>query len=123
MSGRMQPFQRTDRVSDQVLRVLGEVIQRELKDPRVGFVTLTGVEVARDLASARVFFTAGEEADLEEVSEGLLAAAGYLRRRLGEELTMRLTPELRFIYDESVDRGFRMDALLRDLAEERDDAD
>ena len=117
----MKPFSRTDRLNDQIKRILGELLEREVKDPRVGFVTITGVEVASDLSVARVYVTAAEGQDTEVTLGGLKAAAGFFRRRIGEELSVRSTPELRFLYDESLDRGMRMDALLRQIAEERND--
>ena len=96
------------------------MIEREVKDPRVGFVTVTGVKVARDFSVATIYVTVGETEDLEETLAGLRAASGFIRKRLGETVKLRNTPELRFIYDSSVDRGFRMDALLKQLADERD---
>ena len=119
----MKPFQRTDRLNDQILKILAEVVEHEIQDPRVGFVTITGVEVSGDLSVARVFMTVGEDDDVEESLEGLRAGSGYLRKRLGEELSIRVIPELRFQYDESLDRGLRMEALFRQIAEERDESD
>lgn len=119
----MEPFRRTDRVNDELRRVLGDLIEHEVRDPRVGFVTVLEVEVSRDLSVATVYFTVAEGEDTGETREGLQAAAGFLRKRVGESLRLRLTPELRFVYDTSLDRGFRMDALLREIAEERNDDD
>ncbi len=117
----MKSFDRIDRVNDQIQKILGEIVERELRDPRIGFVTITDVEASKDYGVADVYFTGGEDQDPDESLEGLEAAAGYLRRRLGEEITIRQTPELRFEYDESVDRGFRMEKILKELAEERDE--
>jgi ribosome-binding factor A len=119
----MKPFSRTDRLNDQIKRILSELLERDVKDPRIGFVTITGVEVASDLSIARVYVTAAEGQDTGETLGGLQAAAGFLRGRIGEELSLRNTPELRFLYDESLDRGMRMDALLRRIAEERNDSE
>jgi len=116
----MESFDRTDRVGDEIKRIVGTLIEREVKDPRVGFVTVTGVKVARDFSVATIYVTVGETEDLEETLAGLRAASGFIRKRLGENVKLRNTPELRFIYDSSVDRGFRMDALLKQLADERD---
>jgi ribosome-binding factor A len=116
----MESFDRTDRVGDEIKRIVGTLIEREVKDPRVGFVTVTGVKVARDFSVATIYVTVGETEDLEETLAGLRAASGFIRKRLGEAVKLRNTPELRFIYDSSVDRGFRMDALLKQLADERD---
>jgi ribosome-binding factor A len=117
----MKPFSRTDRLNDQFKRILGELLEREVKDPRVGFVTVTGVEVTSDLSLARVYVTTAQGQDTDETLGGLQAASGFLRSRIGEELNLRSTPELRFLYDESLDRGMRMDALLRRIAEDRND--
>ncbi len=117
----MSGYDRTERIADEIKRLLGELLEREVRDPRVGFVTVMGVEVTSDLAYATVYVTAGEGEDVGEVLAGLAAAAGFLRRRLGESLSLRHIPELRFHEDASIERGFRMDALLKRLAEERGD--
>lgn len=106
-------YQRSDRVGDQMQRELAELIRVEVKDPRVGMVTLSGVEVTRDLAHAKVFFTqlGGEEKGLE-AEQGLNHAAGYLRRVLGTRLRLRSVPSLRFIYDDTPERGARISALI-----------
>lgn len=117
----MGQFNRATRVGDEIKRVVGMLIEREVKDPRIGFVTITGAKVSRDLSIATVYVTTGEMDDLEETMAGLSAAAGFLRKRIGELIKLRHTPELRFIYDKSLDRGFQMDALLKRLADERND--
>ena len=119
MRGRIRPYNRIDRLNDEVLRLLAGMIEREVRDPRIGFATRSGVEVARDLAVAKVWFTVGEDEDPARAMDGLSSAAGYLRKRIGEELSIRTTPELRFHHDDSIDRGFKMDALLNKIAEER----
>lgn len=117
----MRPFERTQRLNDEIQRIVADLIEREVQDPRVGFTTVTGVRVARDLSTARVFVTVGVDQSVEETLAGLKAAAGFLRRRLAEQLQLRNVPELHFRYDESVERGFRMDAIFRRLAEEREE--
>jgi ribosome-binding factor A len=117
----MGQFNRTMRIGDEIKKVIGMLIEREVKDPRIGFVTITGAKVSRDLSVATVYVTTGETDDLEETMAGLSAAAGFLRKRLGELIKLRHTPELRFIYDKSLDRGFQMDALLKRIADERND--
>jgi ribosome-binding factor A len=108
-----QDYHRSDRVADQMQRELAELIRLEVKDPRVGMVTLSGVEVSRDLAHAKVFFTQleGEEKG-QEAQTGLNHAAGYLRRALGHRLRLRSVPSLRFIYDDTPERGARISALI-----------
>ncbi len=116
----MKRFSRTDRVRDEIKRIVGILVEQEVNDPRVGFVTITAVEVSRDFAVATIYVTVGEAENVEETLAGLRAASGFLRKRLGETVRLRNTPELRFVYDQSIDRGFRMDALLKRLADERD---
>ena len=106
-------FSRTLRVSEQIQRELAELIRLEVKDPRVGMVTLTGVEVTPDYAHAKVFFTRfGDVADIELSAHGLKNAAGFLRRELGHRIKLRVVPELHFIYDESIERGVRLSRLI-----------
>ena len=112
---------RTARIGDEIKKVIGMLIERELKDPRIGFVTVTGVKVSRDISVANVYVTTSEMDDLEETMAGLSAAAGFLRKRLSESIKLRNTPELRFFYDRSLDRGFQMNALLKRLADERNE--
>jgi ribosome-binding factor A len=105
--------QRLRRVADQIQRELSELLRSELKDPRVGMVTLTGVEVSPDFAHAKIFFTLLGEADsLSQTQEGLKHAAGFLRSRLGARLRLRVVPELHFHHDPSVERGVRLSQLI-----------
>lgn len=106
-------YQRSDRVGDQMQRELADLVRLEVKDPRVGMVTLTEVEVSRDLAHAKVYFTQlGGEAKGLEAEAGLNHAAGYLRHMLGTRLRLRSVPALRFIYDDTPERGARISALI-----------
>lgn len=99
------------RIADQIQRELAELIRTEVRDPRVGLVTLTGVELSRDQSHAKVFFTV-LGADGEGALEGLGHAAGFLRSELARRLTTRKVPELHFAYDESVERGVRLSRLI-----------
>lgn len=112
-------FSRARRVEEQLKRLLAELVRREVKDPRVGLVTITAVEVSRDLTHARVFFTpfAGQ-GDAEAALEALRHAAGYLRHALRQELRLRVTPELDFRIDESVERGARLSSLINEAVAE-----
>lgn len=105
-------FTRSERVGGQLRRELAVLIQREVKDPRVGFVSVSDVEVTRDLSHAKVFVTVFEEDKAQESIKALKNAAGFLRRRLGQELRMRTVPELHFHHDASVETGTRMDELI-----------
>ena len=108
-------FSRSKRVEEQLKRLLAELVRREIKDPRVGLVTITAVEVSRDLTHARVFFTpfAGQ-GDADAALQALRHAAGYLRHSLRQELRLRVTPELDFRVDESVERGARLSSLINE---------
>lgn len=116
-------YSRTMRVGDQMQRELALLIQREIKDPRLGIVTITAVNVARDLGHAKVYITVmGKNAqdDIALSLEILSNASGYLRSLLGKAMKLRTIPQLNFVYDESVVRGSTMSALIdKALAEDR----
>ncbi len=106
-------FSRSSRVAEQVRRELAELIQLEVKDPRVGLVTLTDVEISPDYAHAKVFFTSLKgESGVGEVLAGLRAASGFLRRELGRRIRIHTLPELHFAYDRSVEQGDRLSRLI-----------
>ena len=108
--------ERLRRVDEAVKEVLSEGIG-ELKDPRIGFVTVTGVRTSPDLRHARVFVSVlGSERKRERSLEGLTAAHGVLQARLARELRLKRTPQLAFEYDPSVERGVRMTQLIDELA-------
>jgi ribosome-binding factor A len=116
-------YSRTQRIGDQMQRELAQLIQREIKDPRLGLVTLTGIDVSRDLAHAKVYFTVMGKDDAASIAlnqEILQEAAGYLRMLLGKAIKLRTIPQLHFHYDESVRRGAQLSALIeRAVAEDR----
>ena len=105
-------FKRYARVAGQIRRDLARLIQQEIKDPEVGFVSLSDVEVSRDLSHAKVFITVFDPATASTSLKALRRAAGFLRRRLGQELRMRQVPELHFLHDVSVEHGSHMDELI-----------
>ncbi|RUO78212.1 30S ribosome-binding factor RbfA [Pseudidiomarina taiwanensis] len=114
-------FSRTDRVGHQFQREIAMILQREIKDPRVSMVTVSAVEVSRDLAYAKVFVTFLQD-DPEAVKVGLKVlndAAGFIRSLLGKRVRARVTPELRFVHDPSLNEGIRMSRLV-DEAIQRD---
>jgi ribosome-binding factor A len=119
----MANSQRLRRVADQIQKELSGLLRTELKDPRVGMITLTGVEVSPDLAHAKVFFTTlGDPEALARTEAGLKRAAGFLRVELSHRLKLRVTPEVRFVYDASVERGARLSKLIDDaVAGSKDD--
>lgn len=106
-------FSRALRVGEQIHRELAVLIRTELKDPGVGMITLGDVEVSRDLAYARVYFTVlGDDAARTASESALRRASGFLRRELGRRMRLRIVPELRFVYDDSQAHGDRLDALI-----------
>lgn len=112
-------FSRSQRVVEQIRRELAELIRTEVKDPRVGFITLTDVEISPDYAHAKVFFTSmtGEDG-VPEILVGLRRASGFLRRELGRRVRIHTTPELHFVYDKSVEEGSRMSRLIDEVVRE-----
>jgi ribosome-binding factor A len=108
--------QRTDRLDSQLQQELMGLVQREMKDPRIGFATITRVETARDLGHARVWVSVyGTDAERERSLSALRDAAPWLRRRLGELLTLRHVPELTIRLDESIASGDRVLRILHEL--------
>ena len=105
-------FSRATRLADQIQRDLADLIRLEVRDPRVGLVTITTVEVTRDLSHARVFVTSLSETAAAESVKALTHAAGFLRSRLAQTLKLRTIPELHFVYDASVERGVRLSKLI-----------
>jgi ribosome-binding factor A len=113
MVGTGMATSRMRRVNEVIRQVLGDVIATDLKDPRVGFVTVTDVDTSPDLRTARVYVSVlGGEADREKALAGLQSAHGFLQGKIAAELRMKRTPTLTFHYDESVDRGVRISRLL-----------
>lgn len=106
-------YSRSQRVVEQIRRELAELIRMEVKDPRVGFITLTDVEITPDYAHAKVFFTSmtGHES-VPEILSGLQRASGFLRRELGRRMRIHTIPELHFHYDRSVEEGSRLSQLI-----------
>jgi len=104
---------RTRRIAEQIQRELAELVRLELKDPRVGLITLTDVEVTNDHEHAKVYFTLmGNQQQIEETTKGLQRAAGFLRRQLAHRMLLRIVPDLRFVHDTSVERGMDLSRLI-----------
>ena len=108
-------FSRKDRVSEQIRRELAELIRSELKDPRVGMISITDVEVTADYAHAKIFFStlAGSES-IDAVLTGLQKASGFLRRELGKRISIHMTPQLHFVFDQSLERGADLSKLIQE---------
>ena len=105
-------FKRSERVAGQLRRDLAKLIQQEIKDPAVGFVSLSDVEVTRDLSHAKVFITVFEPEKAKESLKALRGASAFLRLRLAKELRLRHVPELHFVHDDSVEKGSHIDELI-----------
>ncbi|HZM33164.1 MAG TPA: 30S ribosome-binding factor RbfA [Burkholderiales bacterium] len=103
---------RPQRIGDLIQRELSDLLAREVRDPRIGMVTITSVDVSPDMGHAKVFFTLLEKSNLDAVLQGLTRAAGFLRSQLARRLTLYSIPELRFQYDESIERADRLSRLI-----------
>lgn len=114
------PGRRAERWADQIRAEVAEMISAELKDPRIGFTTVTRVEVSGDLQYARVFVSVlGSDEVRQRSLEGLTSAAGYLRHELGQRLRMRRVPELAFVLDHGAEEHQKIETLLQKLKDER----
>ena len=106
-------FSRTRRVGEQMQRELAQLIQQEIKDPRIGMLTVQAVEVSRDFSHAKVFVSSLDNAEGMQQSLAILTrASGFLRHELGQRIKLRIIPELHFVYDESIERGNRLSSLI-----------
>jgi len=103
---------RVDRLGEQIAREIAIVIDQEVRDPAVSRVTVSGVELARDLSHARVFVTPAADSDVAETLRGLKRAAPFLRHRLGQQMQLRVVPALDFVHDTTLDTANRIEALL-----------
>ena len=107
---------RPQRLGDLIQRELSDLVHRELRDPGVGMVTITAVDVSPDFSHAKVLYTTLDPAHVEAAGAGLRRAAGFLRSQLARRIKLYTTPELRFEYDESVERGDRLSRLIDSVA-------
>lgn len=107
-------YKRADRVSDQMKQEIADILMRKIKDPRIGFVTVTDVVVADDLRNAKVFISAYGE-DRERTLKGIQSAAAFIRAELGKRMRMKFVPELLFRYDDAAERGAHIMELLHDI--------
>ncbi|MBW8348912.1 30S ribosome-binding factor RbfA [Bacillus sp. IITD106] len=110
---------RANRVGEQMKKELGEIISRKIKDPRVGFVTVTDVHVTGDLQQATVYISVlGDEEQKENTLKGLDKAKGFIRTEIGQRIRLRKTPEISFEFDESIGYGNRIESLLKQIKED-----
>ncbi|HEY8119665.1 MAG TPA: 30S ribosome-binding factor RbfA [Methylophilaceae bacterium] len=103
-------FSRSNRVAEQIQRELADLLQFEVKDPRVGMVTITEVEVTGDMAHAKIYYSA--KAGTADLQAGLEKTAGFLRTQLAKRMLLRTVPQLHFVYDASIDRGMKLSKLI-----------
>jgi ribosome-binding factor A len=117
----MKPYARSDRVAEQIQHIVAELLRREIKDPRLAGITITGAKVSRDLRYAKVYYAVpGNEGIRQAALEGFKQAHGFLKRVLAERLNLRYMPELQFFYDQSIDYGDRIEKLLKAVRSEND---
>ena len=117
----MPNSQRAQRVGELIQKAISALLLRGLKDPRIGFVTITGVEVTPDLHLARVYYTViGDDAARHSSAAGLKSSVPYIRQQLGKQLRMKYLPDLIFQYDSSIDYGNRIESLLREIHHDDD---
>lgn len=109
-------FQRSDRVAQALLKLVSQLLNEEVNDPRIGIVTLTGAEVTRDLKHARIYVSPlGPQGDRAEILSGLKSATGFIRTRVARELRMRFAPAIEFVYDDTPDHARRIEDLLKQV--------
>ncbi|MGM7720412.1 30S ribosome-binding factor RbfA [uncultured Metabacillus sp.] len=107
---------RANRVGEQMKKELGDIIGRKIKDPRIGFVTVTDVNVSGDLQIAKVYISVlGDEEQRQNTLKGLAKAKGFIRSEIGQRIRLRKTPEIQFEFDESIDYGNRIETLIHEL--------
>jgi ribosome-binding factor A len=110
---------RVGRVGEQIKKELSQIVQSELKDPRIGFLTVTGVEITNDLSIAKVFLSVmGTDEQKEATLKALSSGSGYIRSELGKRIRLRKIPELQFKFDASIDYGSKIDIILHQLGKE-----
>jgi len=113
----MHGYKRADRVGDSIMREIASMVQRgEIRDPRIGFITITHVRLSADLKEARIYFSQiGTEEEIADSLQGLGSAVGYIRRALGHTLKLRSVPKIIFFFDETLEYAEHIDKLLHDI--------
>jgi len=115
---------RIERINGTIKEILSELILNQLKDPRVGLVTITEVRVAKDMTMAKVFYSVmGEEEERKETHKGLVSARYFMRKVIATELKLRTAPELRFVYDDTLERSIAIETALREHKSEPDQSE
>ena len=114
-----QTYKRSDRVSDQMKREIADILMRKIKDPRIGFVTVTDVELSHDLRNAKVFVSV-YGGNKEETFKGLNSACAFIRSELGRRMSMRCVPEILFRFDSTVEQGAHIMELLHEIGQKQE---
>ncbi len=116
------PFQRKYRVGDSIKREVSQMIQRELKDPGIGFVTITDVEISSDLKRAQIYYSIlGDEESKIKTAKALKRACGFVQHEIGKRLRLKHVPEVEFHFDGSVEYGARIEELIRQIHQQEDE--
>ncbi|WP_181348676.1 30S ribosome-binding factor RbfA [Thalassobacillus sp. CUG 92003] len=109
---------RANRVGEQMKKELSDIISKKIKDPRIGFVTVTDVKVTGDLQQAKVFISVlGDDKQKQDTLVGLAKAKGFIRSEIGQRIRLRKTPEITFEFDEAIEHGNRIETIIKDLNE------
>jgi ribosome-binding factor A len=109
-------FKRKDRVGDQIKKEVSQIIQRELKDPGIGFVTITDVELSPDLKNARIFYSVlGDEQNKLKSSQALQRAVFFIQHEIGRKMRLKHTPRIKFVYDRSLEKSARIEKALEEI--------
>ncbi|MFH2218257.1 MAG: 30S ribosome-binding factor RbfA [Pseudomonadota bacterium] len=110
----MKPYSRSERISGHIQKILSDIMQKNIKDPRLEMIVITGVKVSRDLKIARIYFAASSGTkSTDEVTEGFKSARGYVKRALARKLGLKYMPDIRFCHDDSFEYGSQIDTLLK----------
>ena len=114
---------RSDKVGEEIHKIISELLIKGLKDPRIGFVTITGVKLTTDMRQASVYFTViGTDEEKKHTEAGLNSARGFIRKEIGQALKMRFTPDIQFKHDTSVEYGYHIESILKEIGS-KDDGD
>ncbi|GAW94302.1 30S ribosome-binding factor RbfA [Calderihabitans maritimus] len=115
-------LQRAERVAEQIKKEVAQILREEIKDPRIGFVTVTDVEVSSDLRHVKIYVSVyGDKEEQETTMEGLQNATGFIRREIGQRIPLRYTPEIVFKFDRSIEHGARIAELLAQVRKSREE--
>lgn len=117
-------YKRSEKVAEAIHELVCQMLVKGLKDPRIGFVTVTGVKVTDDLRLAKIYFTViGSDEEKKATEQGLNSGRGYIRKEVGKQLRLRHVPDILFAYDESVEYGYRIENILKEISSADDGND